>query len=195
MKKIVLSLMLLGMLLMTKKSYAQESTYQKGDKLLYAGVSFGLYNYGYGWGARSGGLIPVNAALEFGVHDKISVGPYLGYASFKYDYGGGYRHGWNFYSFGARGSFHYLSYLNEFLDLNIDESKFDFYATLLAGLEVQRYVAPNYNGSESIYANNTYVRFGPFLGFKYMFNDKIGAYLEGGRGALGYGTIGLAAKF
>jgi outer membrane immunogenic protein len=195
MKKVLFTLVLLSSLFITHQADAQETmaAYQKGDKLFYAGISFGTYGYGY-LGARSGGFIPVNAALEFGVHDNISVGPYLGYASWRYNYGGGARYSWNFYSVGLRGSFHYLPYLNEFLDLNIDPGKFDFYATLLAGVEVRRFSSTD-TFLEGYYDNQTGIAFGPFLGFKYMFNDKIGAYLEGGRGAFGYGTLGIAAKF
>jgi len=165
--------------------------YQEGDKIFMAGLSFGYYGYGY-VGSRSVSVPPITAALELGIHEYISVGPYLGYASWNYK-GSNYDYGWDFISVGARGSFHYVPLLNEALDLDLDEEKLDFYFTLIMGLEFQTYNGETFGGYN--YANNTDFVFGPVLGFKYKFNDKFGAYFEGGRGAFGYGTLGVAVHF
>lgn len=166
--------------------------YNEGDKIFIAGISFGGYGYGFA-GTRSIGIPPLTAALEFGIHENFSVGPYLGYASYRYDWafaGGNYSY--NFLNLGARGSFHYVPLLNDALDLGLDEEKLDFYISLLLGLEFQRY---NADGVSVELANNTEFIFGPVLGFKYKFNDKFGVYFEGGRGAFGYGTLGIAVHF
>lgn len=164
--------------------------YQEGDKIFLAGISFGYYGYGLA-GTRSVSLPPLTAALEFGIHEHFSVGPYIGYASWNYR-GFGADYGWDFLAVGARGSFHYVPLLNEALDLDLDEEKLDFYVTLLMGLEFQTYSGPDGILSS---ANNTRFVFGPVLGFKYKFNDKLGVYFEGGRGAFGYGTLGVAVHF
>ncbi len=169
--------------------------YDKGDKIFMAGISFGYYGYGY-LGGRSVSVPPLTAALELGIHENFSVGPYVGYASWSYDYTS-FNYSWNFLAVGARGSFHYVPVLNEALDLSLDEEKLDFYVSLLAGLEFQSYSGDSFGGvfGDDEYSNNTRFRLGPVLGFKYKFNDNFGAYFEGGRGAFGYGTIGVAIHF
>ncbi|MGD1891199.1 MAG: hypothetical protein ACFB15_11475 [Cyclobacteriaceae bacterium] len=164
--------------------------YEKGDKIFLAGISFGYYGYGL-VSTRSVSLPPLTAALELGIHESISVGPYVGYASWDYR-NLGFNYGWDFLAVGGRGSFHYVPLLNEALDLNLDEEKLDFYLTLLVGLEFQ-----TYNGPDGVLssANNTRFVLGPVLGFKYKFNPRFGAYFEGGRGAFGYGTVGVAIHF
>lgn len=166
--------------------------YNEGDKIFIAGISFGGYGYGFG-GTRSIGIPPLTAALELGIHEHFSVGPYLGFANYRYNWGAfGGDYSYNFLSIGGRGSFHYVPLLNEALDLDLDEEKLDFYVSLLLGLEFQRYRA---DGVTINLANDTNFIFGPVLGFKYKFNDKFGVYFEGGRGAFGYGTIGVAIHF
>lgn len=168
--------------------------YNKGDKILQAGIGFGYFNYGFA-GSRSVGLPPLTASLELGIHDHISVGPYIGYASWKYSqtfYGMSADYNMNFYSLGARGSYHYLPLLNEHLDLDLDEEKIDFYASLFLGLEMQRMKSESKSEDETYKQkmNSTGLRLAPVLGFKYKFNPKYGAYLEVGRGALSVATIG-----
>ena len=164
--------------------------YEEGDKIFLAGISFGYYGYGLG-GSRAVGIPPLTAALELGIHEYFSVGPYAGYAS--WDYGRlGSDFGFQIFSVGARGSFHYVPLVNEALDLDLNEEKLDFYVTLLVGLEFQSYTG---DFGAFNYASGTDFVFGPVLGFKYKFNDKFGAYFEGGRGAFGYGTLGVAVHF
>lgn len=167
--------------------------YNKGDKIFLAGISFGSYGYGY-LGGRNVGVPPISAALELGIHENFSVGPYVGYASWNYGYTG-FDYSYNFLAVGARGSFHYVPLLNEALDLSLDEEKLDFYVTLLVGLEFRTYSGDNFGGALGGYGNDTQFRIGPALGFKYKFNDKFGVFFEGGRGAFGYGTIGVAIHF
>lgn len=167
---------------------AGNRAYNEGDKIFIAGISFGYYGYGY-LGTRTVSLPPLTAALEFGIHENFSVGPYVGYASWKYK-NSGFNYGWDFFAVGARGSFHYVPLINDALDLDLDEEKLDFYVSLLLGLELQSYSGDNNNFYN--YNNNTQFRLNPVLGFKYKFNDKFGVYFEGGRGAFGYGTVGVA---
>jgi hypothetical protein len=168
--------------------------YTKGDKIFQAGIGFGYFNYGHA-GTRSVGLPPLTASVELGIHDHISVGPYLGYGSWKYSqtfYGNKFTYSWNYLAVGARGSFHYLPFLNENLDLGLDAEKFDFYASLFLGLERQRIKSEYENANQ---ANATVVRLAPVLGFRYKFNPKFGTYLEAGRGALSVATLGVSVNF
>lgn len=167
--------------------------YNKGDKIFMAGISFGYYSYGLG-GGRSVGVPPLTAALEFGLHENFSVGPYVGYASWNYR-NFGLNYGSSLLAVGARGSFHYVPLLNEALDLSLDEEKLDFYVTLILGLQFRSYTGDDgFRGflGDGYNDNSVGLQFGPVLGFKYKFNDKFGVYFEGGRGAYGYGTLGLA---
>jgi len=190
MKKVFITMLALCFVLAGQSVIAQKKAYEQGDYIANLGVSLGYYGYGY-VGSRSGGFIPITASVEKGFHEHISAGPYIGYASWKYK-GVGYNYSWNFTSVGARGTFHAVSLLNESLDMGINENKIDLYGTLIAGLEFR-----SFKGDEFIesYANETNFFIGPVLGAKYKFNDKVGVYFEGGRGAFGYGTFGVSANF
>jgi hypothetical protein len=189
MKKLTLLFLFVIASLSSLDSYAQRGAYNMGDKIFMAGVSFGTYGYGY-LGNRGGG-IPLYASLEFGVHESISVGPYIGYASYGYDYGI-YNYRWNFLSLGAKGSWHYLPLLNRELELNIDDDRFDFYLSLFLGYENRSYSGDTFGVS---YGNEGRVVFAPVLGFKYLFTPNVGAFLELGRGTFGYATIGVSLTF
>jgi hypothetical protein len=80
------------------------------------------------------------------------------------------------------------------METEIDPSKFDFYVTLLMGLEFRSY-STSYDTAVDQYDNDVNLIFGPVVGFKYYFNPTFSAFVEGGRGALGYGKIGVSMKF
>jgi hypothetical protein len=208
MKKICTSLAFVFCLLFTHLSNAQEA-YQLGDRLISGGIGLSNYNRGYA-GTRAGGFIPVFAAMEFGVHKYISVGPYLAYTNYKYEYGMFrqdryyYQYSHNHLGIGARASFHYVPLLNEHLDFNLNANKLDFYVTLQAGLAFSstsfRTNDPDFDENYENFRRNArsssqYTTFGPLFGFRYMFTEKFGAFIEGGRGAFGYATLGVSGKF
>lgn len=192
MKKVYLLMLALGMVV--GSVCAQSNYYQQDKWLVSPGVSFGLigYNIAGNWAGynRTGSLIPVSLSVEKGITDLISAGPYIGY----------YNWGWkdnnsNFYSrgaytsIGARVSFHLSQVLNDELDMGIDASKWDFYGSVIAGLELQSF-SDNILGTES---TNTRVRIvvGPVLGIRYKIAPSLGLFLEGGRGSFGVGHFGL----
>jgi hypothetical protein len=190
MKKLLLFVFgLAGSLFLAAPAQAQENAYQAGDNHLNIGISLGGYRYGY-IGTRSTGMIPLSVSFERGINDKFSVGAYGGYASWNYGTAG-YKYGWSYTSVGARGSFHYLPWLNDNLDLGLDQQKIDLYVSLLVGLEFQR---PTGEWSGLGFERQTEFFAGPVLGFRYMFNPKLGGFFEAGRGALGYGTFGLTVR-
>lgn len=142
--------------------------YQKGDKLLNAGIGFS----GYG--------LPINASLEFGIHKNVSVG-----ASAEYTrYGVGEFGSWNFFNFGARGSYH----LGEILKTN---DKLDPYAGITLG-----YWSASWSGDndfETGYGNTIY--WAGHLGARYFFKPKLGAFAEVGAGSITGLKVGVALKF
>lgn len=178
----------------TKAQEAGELAYQIDDLYMHAGLSFGYYGYGY-LGSRVGFAIPLSVSVEYGFHEFLSAGGFIGFANWRYEYPSvNSKYSWTYVTFGGRGTFHFAGLMNENLDTNIDLEKFDLYASVIIGLEVRSY---NASSGTYDYGYNTGVSpvFGPFLGAKYMFNNKIGIYLEGGRTTYGWGTIGVSAKF
>ncbi|SDJ93027.1 hypothetical protein SAMN05421823_101451 [Catalinimonas alkaloidigena] len=162
---------------------AQAQSYAKGDNILMAGVSIGRYGYGYSWYYSNAALfLPLNAALELGVHEFISVGPYLAYARW---------YGWNYVSVGARGSAHLFPILNEYLDTDLDDTDIDVYVSVLLGLDFR----PYYYTNDSNFRGRAGIGGGSVVGARYQFNPNVGVYAEVGRGALGYLTGGVALKF
>lgn len=183
------------LLLASTPQVKSQEAYEEGDILLNAGISFGTY--GYGFVGNSSFTVPITISGEYGIHEYFSVGAMLGYAKWSYDWGylgDNYEYSWTYISFGARGSFHYLPLANEHLDFDIDTEKFDFYLSVFLGLENRNYKT-NYDYLNNYYSNDTRARLGTFAGFKYMFSDNFGMFLEGGAHAFGYLTLGASLKF
>ncbi|MCC9166342.1 hypothetical protein [Pontibacter harenae] len=190
-KKILLSMLALGSVFAFQTAHAQPKAYEQGGYIFNAGISLGSYGYGY-VGSRSGGFIPVTVSVEKSFHEYISAGPYLGYASWNYN-GSGWRYSWNYVTVGGRVTFHGSSLINEHLDADIDEKKLDLYGSVISGLEFRKYSGDDFNVYD--YGNEIKLIFGPILGAKYMFDDQVGAYVEGGRGTFGYVTVGVSLNF
>lgn len=170
------SIALLGLsLLFATQSFAQ---YQKGDKLLNAGIGLNSYY---------GGGLPIGGSLEFGVTDQISAGVSFDFATWGYNFGG-YKWRYTFLYPGVRGSYH----VNELLNLNND--KLDLYGGLFLGYVISSYSDNSgYTGSYYNAYGNT-VRVGAHIGGRYYFNNNVGGFAE-----LGYGVsalkVGVAFKF
>lgn len=173
---------------------SQDNAYQKGDKLLNIGTSLGYYGYGY-FGNKSGFTLPVNASFEYGITDQVSVGPYVGYARWSYEYNvgaGNTKYSWSFLAVGARGTFHYTELLNELTGGDINEEKIDLYVSILMGLEFRSYKD---DSGYDYYSNDTVLKLGPNVGVRYLLSKNIGVYAEGGRGSFGWLNFGFSAKF
>ena len=160
-------------------------TFEKGTKVLNLGVGLGgSYYSGYS-GSTHTPLI--NAAFDVSVKnvfdDKgaIGIGGYFGYQSAKWSSG---AYSWTLSNMviGPRGTLHY-----QFVD------KLDTYAGLLLGYHVVNWKYTGYtvnpdNGSSEVY-------FSGFVGARYYFSNKFGAYIELGSGALGNANVGVSLKF
>jgi len=185
MKKLLL-LFAIGCFTLTQL-IAQESTFNKGDKVLNLGIGFGSAWYtGSGFKAQ---IPPVSASFEIGVVDNIlekgsiGVGGYFGYSSYKYSYSG-YNGGWKYTNMfiGARGNFHYPL---------VD--KLDTYVGLTLGFNVVTDKAwGDYSGTS--FGSYGGVKTAEFIGARYYFSDNFAAMLELGYG-VAYVNLGVALKF
>ena len=195
-----LMLIFMGMLILCGmmvplQSKAQDLTRDYNDsRILALGISIGHYGYGY-LGTRNIGLIPLTAYYEMGVSSRITAGPVISYARWDYRLPGaigGADYSWSFLTLGGRGSYHLTRLLNEWFDADIDEVRWDFYGTLVAGLEFRSFNDRNGNVD---YTNQWNLFLGPVVGARYHLNERIGLFLELGRGTLGVVTLGASAHF
>ena len=163
-------------------SYARSSGFHQGDKLLNIGVGLSSYYYG----------TPIGASFESGVSDDISVGAQFDYNSGNYDgyYSYSYRWGYSAYYVGLRGSYH----LNNILQLN--EDKVDLYAGLGLGYQRFRWDDDAYGyGYGYTYNYRSGLFFNYFVGGKYYFTPKVGAFVELGYTGLSSSRVGISFKF
>jgi len=192
-----IQILFVGILLMgtTNTCFSQEGkAFEKGDISVNMGMSFGLIGYNYGYGSRSF-PIPISANVEYGINEYIGLGGYVGYLGVRYGNTGNDTK-FRSYSFGVQGIFHGSTLLNEVLGLGIEDTKVDYYAKLLLGFETYKWKYegnPYYNFYNE--SNGTRAVFGPALGARYLFSPNFGAYIEGGRGAFGWITLGASLKF
>lgn len=174
---------------------SRELSYWKGDNLFYVGIT--PLNFGWGYlGNRSISIPPVFAAFEMGFHEYISVGGFVGIGRWKYDHGA-YNSDYYYthYSFGIKGSFHFLTMLNEELDADIDDSDLDLYITMHVGPQIQVGRWEDESVANSDLDNDfDFHLFRPVLGIRYELSEQFGVFFEAGRGTFGWGTIGLAGK-
>jgi hypothetical protein len=183
MKKIVL--LFVVVMLSLAQLIAQESTFNKGDKVLNLGIGLGstLYSGSY----YKSQIPPISASLEVGVVDNIlekgvvGIGGYLGYSSNKWEYSGW---GWKYTNIiiGARGNFHYPLV-----------NKLDTYTGLLLGYNIASSkefgtsTGYNYNASSGGVVSSW------FVGARYYFQEKFGVMVELGYG-ITYLNLGVSIK-
>jgi hypothetical protein len=166
---------------------AQNTTFNKGDKVLNLGI--GLGSTYYTGGAYTNRIPPVSASLEVGVKDELfdensslGVGGYLGYTGAKWEYMG---YGWNYSSIiaGARAALHY-----QFIDM------LDTYTGLMLGYNVVSSKSFGDFGGVTTSAAGSGIAYSWFLGGRYYFSDNFAGMLELGYG-IAYLNLGIALKF
>ena len=191
--KNIYTLLLTGLLCFGSLSaFSQTSSFREGELSINPGISLGLIGYGFGYYGSASFTIPVTVNVSYGITDMFSVGGYAGYMGRSYGVTG-FESRLTVLSFGAQGAFHASAFLNENLDLNINEEKVDLYAKVILGLEPRFWT--NEDGTTSpYYDNRVRGRFGPVLGARYLFKPNLGVYAEGGRGTFGYLTVGLSFR-
>lgn len=149
-----------------------QARYDKGDFLLNAGIGLGYY--------YAGG-VPLLVSGEWAVSDVITVGPYLGYTSYNYNWFGG-KWRYTFLDIGVRGSYHFSELFE------IRNEKVDVYGGAFLG-----FLVSSFSGDDNFGYNDPYgggVRLGIHAGARYFFSEKVAGY-----GELGYGIAPLAIGF
>ena len=175
---IKIKMVFLFSVVLASQAYAQEYGYNKGDKLVNVGVGVNSY--------YSGG-IPLSISYEQGITDQISVGAGIDYLSDKYKAGSA-SYKFTALYFGARASYH----VNELL--NINNEKIDLYAGATAGYRTFTWKNSYSNGTlGDSYGNGFF--FGGYIGAKYFFTTRIGAFTELGAAGSTNGRLGVALKF
>jgi hypothetical protein len=161
-------------------SFAQ--TYKKGVTNLNAGISIGGLAGLYG----EADFPPLSLGLQFGIHEKISVGGIVGYSSSSYDlgwYNDDYKWTYRYIFIGARGEYHFV---------DVDVKDLDLYGGLTLGYNIVSVSEPS--GYSGFYkAESSYLLYGFHAGARYLFTPKIGVFGELGYG-IGYVTVGLNVK-
>jgi len=133
MKKIISSLLFSVLIL---SGAAVSAQFEKGDKLLNAGINLG--------GTYGGGGVGLGASFEAGVHDFISVGGQADFVSWNYGWiGSDFRY--NFFTVAARGSYHFGKHF-----LTMDN--LDLYAGPSLGYRISKYKTPG--GWSGIYSDS-----------------------------------------
>jgi hypothetical protein len=175
------------------KETSSEKIERNYQNIVQGGLSFGSFSYGY-IGSRTGLTVPLSVAYEKYFADFISIGGFFGYAGYRYKDINDRKYGWSFINFGPRASFHYIHFLNEALDQNIDTEKFDFYLSAMIIFEIRTFSSedPFY---DNYYDNDFGINLAPVAGFRYRFTDNLSVYFEGGRSTFGYGTLGVSFFF
>ena len=170
-----------------KKAPTTGQLFVKGSKAVNLGVGLGL-GYGYSLGGLRS-TPAMSASFEYGIADNvgpgtIGVGGLVGYKSYGWK-SGGYKGTWSNIIVSARGTYHY----NVF-----EDPKLDTYAGISLGIRHERY---SDNAGTDIYYSKTsasYLTSGIFVGGRYYFSDKLGAFGEVGYD-MSYLKLGLTARF
>lgn len=171
-----------------------QNAFHKGNVLVDAGISIGVFGYGFGARHAAGFPVPLTAAVEYGLSDVIGIGPYAGYLHQRVELVGS-SSSFTTMAFGGQAVFHVSTFLNEQMELTIDEEKVDLYAKAIVGYE--RY-GQRINGQRierQFLAESGKPVFGAVAGARYMLNPTIGAFAEAGRGIFGWLNMGVSLRF
>ncbi|MEO5569782.1 MAG: hypothetical protein ABIT08_07655 [Bacteroidia bacterium] len=183
--------------------YAQEAPFQKGTNVISAGLGLGsALGSGYSSSSNTPGL---SASYEHGVWTVggpgvISLGGYLGFKGYKYEYvGTGYyfpstyiytvSQKWNYTVIGVRSAYHYNG---------LESDEWDLYGGAMLSYNIVNYEYSDNDPYNSVsynsenYDNNIY--FTLYIGGRYFFSKSWGAYAELGYG-VSYLNIGASYKF
>ena len=150
---------------------AQE-VFHKGTTAINAGVGLGSYYSGLA-------LPPLSVSLDYGIVDNlingnngsISIGGFAGYTGGSQTYGT-YKSSFSYIALGGRGAFHYQF-----------APKLDTYAGMMISYDI---ISTPDSWANYVWSYGSRVDWSIFLGARYFFTEKIGAFAE-----LGYGFYNL----
>lgn len=177
----------LGLNLGKFESFSTNATKASGDGAAHKGMvilqpDFNLGSHsGFGnwyWGGYSRfGFVPgFTFNADFGVHDYVSVGPYVGF---------GGREGYMVMGVGARGVFHWWQLLDDKVNADLLSDKIDFYFPVHMGVIMDRFKPYKWHAGFNA---------GSGLGFRYYFVDQFGVNLEWGWQEMSWAKFGLTVK-
>lgn len=160
--------------------------FENGTTTINAGIGLGTGLGGYGSARPAISVSADHGLWEVGGPGVVSLGGYFGNTGYKYS-SGGYKAKWNYNIIGVRGAYHYNGLTN------IPE--LDVYGGVMLSYNFVKFssnVDEEANYFRKSYGNG--VGFTGFVGGRWFFTDKFGAYAE-----LGYGVsilnIGATLKF
>jgi len=165
-------------------AFVQAQPFQKGTTSVNAGLGLGTALGGLGKVRPAISVSADHGVWQVGGRDVVSLGGYVGNTGYKYSYED-YTAKWNYNIIGARGAYHY----NGFEKL----SDLDVYGGIMLGYNIVKYSS---NDSEEYWGGSygSGLGFSGFVGGRWFFGDKFGAYAE-----LGYGVsvlnVGVTVKF
>ncbi|MEZ5009871.1 MAG: hypothetical protein R2753_17105 [Chitinophagales bacterium] len=173
MKKVSVVLIVLISFLSIQHANAQSKCFEKGNILLNPGIGFGTTSAGSGFFWPN-----FIFSADFGVHDYVSVGPYVATA-----FG---SNGRGAIGVGARSSFHWWQLMDDKVAKDLKQDQFEMYFTIWLGAEILRVKANdeknNVGGFDA----------GASLGFRWYpnANERFAFYGEWGRGPISWTTFG-----
>lgn len=155
-----------------------QKSFEKGNVLLNPGFGVGSnYGFGRGFGVGRGFAPSVIFSADFGVHDYVSVGPYVGATFFS---------GGTLLDFGARGNFHWWQLLDDKVSADLKQNQLDIYATLFLGGDI--FVGTFTGGGRFNGGFSQGIRWYPNANKRFALNAEFGY------SPISYATIGATIK-
>lgn len=163
------------------------------DRYINVGVGLGsFYGSGLSYSDVSVSRIPpVSLSIDLKeIKKNIKLGAFIGYTSYKLSWANDFygNYGWrtSFTILGARGTYSFNLF---------DDPMIDTYAGVMLGYNI---ASVKYFGDDifanSVQATANSISYSGFIGMRYMFTPKMGAFAELGYG-ISYLTVGFTSKF
>ena len=141
----------------------------------------GFKQVNFGLGVSTWG-IPIYAGMDFGITDKISIGPRISYRSYNY---GSYLlddYNTSIFNLGFRGDYHYGSHIRPLPD------QLDLYGGLTLGYSIWSNTYSFHSNYDGLYVNIQ-------AGGRWYFNESWAANAELSSGSFSGLEIGLSYMF
>ncbi|MFS4456363.1 hypothetical protein [Maribacter sp. 2304DJ31-5] len=175
MKKTIIHLTIISLSMI---HFASAQEFNIGTNVINGGIGLGGSYGSYTTSSQSLGL---SASFERGVWEVpgpgvVSLGGFLGYKTYNYDYFGG-NDKWTYTVIGVRGVYHYNGFDIENLDLY--------------GGAMISYRILSYNGTSGNFGSRPGAT--GFVGARWFFADNLAVFAEGGYG-FAYLTLGISFR-
>ena len=162
-----------------------DKCFDKGDVLLNFGTSWGWFGSSWGWNNGTFFTPNIFFSADIGVHEYVSVGPYVGAAFQK-------RNSTKFrgIGIGARGNFHWWQLLDDKVSKDLKQDQLEMYLTLYLGGQISGVKTNNAKSSTGSFDG------GSSLGFRYYprANGRVAVFTEWGRTPMGWGLAGAILR-